>query len=68
MGKVSKGFGSAIATLGILCLIFGICISVISWVLAGKTPTSISYYKVDKGENSYSIYPYWWGGLDVSIK
>ena len=43
MGKISKGFGSAIAVLGILCLIFGICISVISWVLASKTPTSISY-------------------------
>ena len=68
MGKISKGFGSAIATLAILCLIFGICISVISWVLAGKTPTSVSYYEDGKWETSYSIYSYWWGGLGVSIK
>lgn len=67
MGKISKGFGSAVAVLGILCLIFGICISVISWVLAGKTPTSISYYKNGVYENN-SIYSYWWGGLGVSIK
>ena len=67
MGKISKGFGSAIAVLGVLCLIFGICISAISWVLAGKTPTSISYNK-DGGETSYSIDSYWWGGLGVSIR
>ena len=68
MGKISKGFGSAIAVPGILCLIFGICISVISWVMAGKTPTSITYYENGYWKNSYSIYSYWWGGLGVSIK
>ena len=68
MGKISKGFGSAIAVLGILCLIFGICISVISWVMAGKTPTSITYYENKHRTNSYSINSYWWGGLGVSIK
>ena len=67
MGKISEGFGSAIAILGILCLIFRTCILVISWVLAGKTPMSISYYEDGKGETFYSIYSYWWGGLGVSI-
>ena len=68
MRKISKGFGSAIAVLGILCLIFGICISVISWVLASKTPTSISYSEDGVWERSHSIYSYWWGGLGVSIR
>ena len=59
MGKISKGFSLTIAILGVLCLIWGICISVISWVLAGKTPTYVSY---DDGFNKrhYYIQTYWW--------
>ena len=43
MGKISKGFSLTIAILGVLCLIWGICISVISWVLASKAPTSVTH-------------------------
>ena len=69
MGKISKGFGSAIKILGILCLIAGICISCISWELDGKIPTSIAYHIGIQEERRYNPkYPYWWGGLGVSIK
>ena len=71
MGKISKGFSLTIAILGVLCLIWGICISVISWVLAGKTPTSITHTYVSYSiysTDSHSIQQYWWGGLGVSIQ
>ena len=69
MGKISKGFGSAIKIIGILCLIAGICISCISWELAGKTPTSITYYINGYEKRRYNPkYSYWWEGLGVSIK
>ena len=68
MGKISKGFGSAIAVLGILCLIFGIYISVISWVMVGKTPISITPYENKHRINSFSIYSYRLGGLCVIIE
>ena len=67
MAKISKGFSLTIAILGVLCLIWGICISVISWVLVGKAPTSVSY-KDGVDTSSYEIQTYWWGGLGVSIK
>ena len=72
MAKIRKGFSITITILGVLCLIWGICISVISWVLAAKTPRFI--YEKDMNSNtipstrSYYIYTYWWGGLGVSIK
>ena len=71
MGKISKGFSLTIAILGVLCLIWGICISVISWVLAGKAPTSITHTDntfSSYSTESYSINPYWWGGLGVSMQ
>ena len=69
MGKITKRFSITIATLGILCLIWGISISVISFVLAGKTPGSISEqdFMASSGRH-YSIDVYWWGGTGVSIK
>ena len=69
MGKITKRFSITIATLGILCLIWGISISVISFVLAGKTPGSISEqdFMASSGRH-YSIDVYWWGGIGVSIK
>ena len=68
MGKISKGFSLTIAILGVLCLIWGICISVISWVLAGKAPASIRHTYDSYSTDSYSIPSYWWGGLGVSIQ
>ena len=69
MGEITKRFSITIATLGILCLIWGISISVISFVLAGKTPGSISEqdFMASSGRH-YSIDVYWWGGTGVSIK
>ena len=69
MGKITKRFSITIATLGILCLIWDISISVISFVLAGKTPGSISEqdFMASSGGH-YSIDVYWWGGIGVSIK
>ena len=66
MGKISKGPATAVSVLGSLCLIWGVCISVISWVLASKAPTSISY-KDGFQESKIYIHAYWWGGLGVSI-
>ena len=69
MGKITKRFSITIATLGILCLIWGISISVISFVLAGKTPGSISEQEfMASSGGHYSIDVYWWGGIGVSIK
>ena len=68
MGKISKGFSLTIAILGVLCLIWGICTSVISWVLASKAPTSVTHTDYIDSTESYSIYPYWWGGLGVSMQ
>ena len=69
MGKIAKRFSITIATLGILCLIWGICISVISFVLAGKTQGSIGEEGMDfSSERHYSFDSYWWGGIGVSIK
>ena len=69
MGKITKRLSITIATLAILCLIWGISISVISFVLAGKTPGSISEqdFMASSGGH-YSIDVYWWGGIGVSIK
>lgn len=66
MGKIRKGSASAVSVLGILCLICGVCVSVISWVLASKAPTSISYTDGFHSSTTY-IYAYWWGGLGISI-
>ena len=46
-----------------------VSISVISFVLAGKTPESISEqdFMASSGGH-YSIDVYWWGGIGVSIK
>ena len=59
MGKISKGFSLTIAILGVLCLIWGMCISVISWILAGKAPTSITHTYGSYSTDYYSIPPYW---------
>ena len=69
MAKLSKGFSLTTAILGVVCLALGICISVISWVLASKAPTSI-YHSVDGGSSgTYSYFtPYWWGGFVVSMQ
>ena len=72
MAKIRKGFSITITILGVLCLIWGICISVISWVLAAKTPRFITVKDMNSNTilstRSSSIYKYWWGGLGVSIK
>lgn len=72
MAKIRKGFSITIIILGVLCLIWGICISVISWVLAAKTPRFITEKDMNSNTilwtRSYSFYNYWWGGLGVSIK
>lgn len=67
MGKISKGSAAAVLILGTLCLIWGVCSSVISWVLASKAPTSISYSDGGFQEQTRYIHTYWWGGLGVSI-
>lgn len=70
MAKISKGFSLTVAILSVLCLIWGICIAVISWVLAGKAPTSFTEKFMDNGfsEKPYAFPTYWWGGLGVSIE
>ena len=70
MAKISKRFSSTVAILSVLCLIWGICIAVISWVLDGKTPASVTEKDIDLSfsDKFYSIIPYWWGGLGVSIE
>ena len=68
MGRISKGFSLTIAILGVLSLIWGICISVISWVLSSKAPTSITHNDGSYRTDSYSIQAYWWGGFGVSIQ
>ena len=70
MAKISKGFSLTVAILSVLCLIWGICIAVISWVLAGKAPTSFTEKFMDSGfsEKPYAFPTYWWGGLGVSIE
>ena len=67
MGKISKRFATSVSVLGSLCLIWGVCISVISWVLANKAPTSISYTNDGFQTSTIHIHAYWWGGLGVSI-
>ena len=69
MAMISKKYGLAAAILGVVCLVWGICISIILWILASKAPTSI-YHSVDGGfSGSYSYFkPYWWGGFIVSMK
>ena len=70
MAKISKGFSLTVAILSVVCLIWGICIAVISWVLAGKAPTSFTEKIMDSGfsEKPYAFPTYWWGGLGVSIE
>ena len=67
MGKISKGPAASVSVLGSLCLIFGVCISVISWILASKAPKSISYTNGGFHQSTTYIPAYWWGGLGVSI-
>ena len=69
MAKISKRFSLATAILGVVCLVLGICISVVSWILASKAPASI-YHSIDGGSSgTYSYFkPYWWGGFIVSMK
>ena len=67
MGKISKRSAAAVSGLGSVCLILGVCISVISWVLTRRTPTVISYSDGRFGELTTYIHAYWWGGLSVSI-
>ena len=66
MAKINEGFSKAVAGLGMLCLIWGTCISIISGVLASKAPTYIYYYDGSTSTNYY-INSYWWGGAVVSI-
>ena len=66
MAKISNGFSKTVAVLGILCLMWGICISIISGVLASKAPT-YTYYNDGSTSRYYYINPYWWGGAIVSI-
>ena len=66
MAKINKRFSKAVAVLGMLCLIWGICISIISGVLASKAPNYI-YYNDGSTSTDYYINSYWWGGAVVSI-
>lgn len=73
MKKISKIFSwTIIAILGVLWLIWKICISIISWLLAGRTPASVIEKNMNFGFNSSgtssSIHWYWWGGISVSIE
>ena len=56
----------AISSLGVLCLIWAIFISILSVVLANKAPNYIEY---NDGSSSrfYNIKTYYWGGAIVSI-
>ena len=70
MAKISKGFSLTVAILSVVCLIWGICIAIISWVLADKAPTSFTekFMYGSFSEKPYSFPTYWWGGLGVSIE
>lgn len=72
MGKVTKGFSLAVAILGVLCLIWGACISIISWVVAGNAPTSITVQSLGPWSSTTTtetrnINSYWWGGCGFLI-
>ena len=71
MGKISKAFSLTIGILGGLCFVWGVSISVISWVLHSKAPTSITitYHEhfVKSSRKTTHIQSYWWGGIGVSI-
>ena len=67
MGKISKRCATSVSALGSLCLIWGVCISIISWVLANKAPTSITYRNDGFQRSKIYIHTYWWGGIGVSI-
>ena len=56
----------ALVSVAIVYLIFGICLSITSGVLANEAPI---YTRYNDGSTStyYSINSYYWGGVVVSI-
>lgn len=66
MAKIGKGYSKTVKFLGVLCLIWGICISIIPGVLVSKAPNYIEYNDGSTLTN-YHINSYWWGGAVVSI-
>jgi len=65
MAKINKGFAMSCAVLGVLAFIFGLGVSICSWILSGKVSnlnfsTRDSYYQ---STTSINFKSYWWGGL-----
>ena len=65
MSKIRKSFSKAIGIAGVLCLVWGTGIAVISWILASKLPTSFSVHDGSTG-TSEALRLYWWSGISVS--
>ena len=60
--KLSK----LIVFFGVMCLATGICISILSKMLADEAPIYI-YYNDGSTSTYYNLKPYYWGGVLVSI-
>ena len=56
----------ALVSVGIICLMFGLCLSITSGVLANEVPI---YTRYNDGSTStyFKINSHYWGGVVVSI-
>lgn len=66
MARLQKGHAMTVAVMATLCLIFGAGVSIVSWVISSKAPTSVTFYG-DTQQGTVSFSTYWWGGLGVSF-
>jgi len=66
MARLQKGHAMTVAVMATLCLIFGAGVSIVSWVISSKSPTSVTF-RSDTQQGNVSFSTYWWGGLGFVI-